>query len=459
MALIGVLLVTENALPQEPLSWKVTLGRLQSGEVTAQGVTGNVKLGTVNLLSLSFEASIVVRCLEAVDCTRVVVSVANDSGSEAVLDGSVNAQEAAYHFSGEHLRLAAAADRSPLLVRIEHDGSMMAWALVRVTLPSASTLYVYTSSESTSISDMLLTKCPLPNRWQAYYDRSRNRARYTVSPNANVLSVPEETVDEDDIIEIVVWGDKRLVPGLQIKRKSQVRVGGDRNIRGASIGVPSQLVDEFLLSRIPDDKCAEIVAELSDFAGGSGLVGLSVNTDDGEKELGDFDFPVNPLYIGSFSLGVVVSWLSDPEFGLVYAGLDPETGADSVVTETDGGTRVLYSLFFSPFVSGKRDLEKPAERWFHRVNPSIGVVLNDIPENFLFGVSMDFWNQVFFSFGGHAGRVNRLNPEANLEVGDRFNGAGEDIPTVRKWNVDYYVGVTLDLAAAVKLFAGILNPT
>jgi hypothetical protein len=208
--------------------------------------------------------------------------------------------------------------------------------------------------------------------------------------------------------------------------------------------------------------CDTLTTVLTDFAPGKGEVEIAViNQDLTTQVVGGFEFNVHRLYDGAFSFGAVRSSLLNPSFSLT---------PDSLITIAEDGEatnhRVLLAVFYTPFIWGRRDLEKPPDMFDYRsFNPSIGLVLNDVSENFLAGVSWDIHSSLYVTVGAHLGRVRTLDPNATasdgsrLQVGDRFSGAPESIPTVTNWDTDWFVSLALDLRAAVGLIRKVLAPS
>ncbi|MFL5385809.1 MAG: hypothetical protein ACJ8GN_25115 [Longimicrobiaceae bacterium] len=270
------------------------------------------------------------------------------------------------------------------------------------------------------------------------YAADRDWAQFVVTPTGNVVYRPADLVDENDRVRVVVVGDQRLVSRLVVTRKSAFRTPGTINF----VGQGTNLGFNFK-GAAPCDSAAFM---LGDFAPGQGQVQIAVvNPDGGQTNTGTFDFAVHTLYSGAFSLGAFRTQLRNPTFGV------SAVGADTVLTQTEDGTpRLLYMLSYTHFIWGKRDILK-SEPWYHHVNPMVGVVLSDIRNNGVAGVSIDLANGLYLQGGAHAGRVTRLDPQSGLKLGDRFTQPASTIPTVREWDVDWFVGVSVDVRAAAEL--------
>jgi hypothetical protein len=113
-------------------------------------------------------------------------------------------------------------------------------------------------------------------------------------------------------------------------------------------------------------------------------------------------------------------------------------------------------LTYTHYAWGKRDVEKPYANPLRRINPMLGIVINDVRKNAIVGLSFDvLGSTLFVSSGVHIARVQSLNPKFN--VGDIFHGTSQQIPIRTEWTANGFVGVTLDLRAAVKLFGSIFS--
>ena len=161
---------------------------------------------------------------------------------------------------------------------------------------------------------------------------------------------------------------------------------------------------------------------------------------------GSFEFAVNPLYTGAFTLGAMRTNLVDPTFGLVW------NGKDSVVTaRTGGGYRILYTLTYTPFIWGRRDLEVAPHNLLSRFYPSVGVVLNNVTKNAVIGLSFDMGSAFFITAGLHAGLVSQLDASSGVTLGSKFLSPSTAIPTQTQWGTSFFFGGSIDLRAAVNL--------
>jgi hypothetical protein len=276
------------------------------------------------------------------------------------------------------------------------------------------------------------------------YSPLGDSAAFVVTQFGDVLLRPPAIVDENDVITVHVITTDEVAPFLRVRRKSPIRTVGTINIVGAERASQNEDSAKSLASA----QLCDLPVHLADFASGRGEVEIFLAKPKGasieEKLQGSFDFVVDPLYTGAFSLGPLQSAVADPSFGIV------KTATDSVVTETSTGKgRVFYALMYTPFVWGKRDLEKPAKHNWERINPTIGATLQDIGNNALVGVTIDLPFGVFLSDGIHAAKVTELDPRSGAVLGEHYAGAAA--PTRKRWTLRRFTGVTVDLRAALKL--------
>ena len=278
---------------------------------------------------------------------------------------------------------------------------------------------------------------------------------FVVDALGNVLVRPRWPIDDRDLVQVQVLAPPTTLAQLRVARRSAFRSVGTINLVGGDINASGLI--RYGWTEAQPLGCR--LFELTDFAGGKAVVEISaVDEKATARTLGSFEFAVNPTFTGALSFGAIRTELLDPTIGLAF------NGTDSVITaKTDGvegvdekAHRILYGVFYTYYVWGRRDLDKP--RPLHeRVNPMMGVILNDVPNNFVGGATLDLADGVFVSIGAHAGKVRVLDPRSGFEFGDVFSGKAEDIPVVRRWRTKFFVGVAIDLRAASQLFKSSLG--
>jgi hypothetical protein len=228
-----------------------------------------------------------------------------------------------------------------------------------------------------------------------------------------------------------VVGDSSLLPLLQVQRTSAFR---DRSV----VNIVGNNVTSIPLIR---QACGSKTFLLSDFAPGQATVQISVLQGATPTKVGSFDFNVDPLYTGMFTLGAAWSNLVDPAYKLA------SNGTETVIVAGETGDHdLVYTLFYTPFVWGKRDLEKSVP-WYQHLNPSIGVVPDDIGDNALIGVSADLPSGIVITVGEHFGKITSLD---GLAVGSPFTGTADQLPTSQSWENDTFFSVTVDLRVMVQ---------
>jgi hypothetical protein len=299
---------------------------------------------------------------------------------------------------------------------------------------------------SVSVADLIRQPCAEVPVTLRPYSTVEDRAELVVRLNGNVLSELPRSIDEDDTVVVHVLVPPGLQPYVKVRRTSALRtVVGSRIVGGEETlpGLQRQAAEL--------ESCAVVSAEVRDFAPGRGEITVSVETGTASVVTGTVEFTVNPLYTGMFSLGPSWSALLDPGFQLVNRRT--EAGAtEAILSRTEQGEgRLLYALFYTPFVWKKRDIEKTDRPFYHSINPTLGVVLNDPLDNALFGLSADFFNGFVVTGGVHVGHVTHIDPRSGLSLGSRFEGEAGSIPTTRSWEARGFIAVSVDLRAAVQL--------
>lgn len=311
------------------------------------------------------------------------------------------------------------------------------------------------AAEPPNLAQLLARDCvsEFPLRNDPLYDEQKHLAVFVVTPVGNVLRRPAPVIDETDSVEVMVLADERLLPLLKVYRKSEIRTVGEVHFigEGTDLSKVFRPQAEQVDSLAPTPRCGLRTFVLRDFKHGKGEVEISaltgkVGDDDATQVVGGFEFNVNQLYSGAFSLGAMRTTLAAPEYGLTAKG-----GNNVVSVHENGDFRVKYLLMYTHFIWGKRDVEKLPRNPLYRLNPSMGVVIDDIPNNWVGAITADPFEGVYVSYGVHFGRVKRLDPESGRHVGDAFTGEEDDIPTRQHWIGKPFLSVTVDVRAAAEL--------
>lgn len=280
----------------------------------------------------------------------------------------------------------------------------------------------------------------------AGYSRAGNLISMIVAPTGRVIAAPVENMDEDDVLELWVLADSRLTPLLNAKRKSAIRTVGSLQIVGAGVTIhfPEARQQGGTLGGLPPCEYRKFI--LNSFAPGRGEVEISVAQGAQPVVTGNFDFVVDRLYDGLFSFGAVRSDVVDRTFKLTPKGTEK-----IIYASEDGDHQTLYAVFYTPFLWGKRDIEKPVENPLHRLNPTFGFSVNNFADNALVGLSYDFARGFVLLGGVHFSRVKALSGRSGLKEGSPFTGLEAEIPTEKGWEQGIFVGASIDLRAASQL--------
>jgi hypothetical protein len=280
------------------------------------------------------------------------------------------------------------------------------------------------------------------------YDRAANQAQVVVTPTGMALTALPGHLDEDDTVVVTVLADARLLPFVEVRRTSPQRSIGDLRILGDDVTLPK---DPFQRQSERDAACEAMSVRIGDLAPGKAEIELAVRTSRGRIVTGTIELRVHPLYTGMFSLGPLWTEVADPEFGLVTRDMETIVSA----REQDSG-RMLLAFFYTPFVWGKRDIDKPVARWYHHVNPTLGVALPDPLHNVLAGASVAGRGFVLTA-GVHVARVRALDDASGLAAGDAFMGDEDDLPVTHEWTAAPFVSVAVDLRAALKIAGAVFS--
>jgi hypothetical protein len=282
--------------------------------------------------------------------------------------------------------------------------------------------------------------------------RFATSADIVLDGRGNVLATSDRTLNEGDKVTVVLYADTRLLDQLRVSRSSPTRVEVVSRILGEGT-TATDLKREAQEEQAPI-KCDLRTYTLSDFAPGTGKLDVTALGTTPPTTMYSYEFKVNTLYTGMLSFGPMWSTVADYTFSKTF------NGTDTVVTSSPDTARrrLLYVVSYTPFVWGPRDVTVgPADLW-HRINPFIGVALNDVTNNAFLGVSAELASRIAFTWAMHAGKVTRLDPTSGAVVGKPFANRAPTVPTVQKWSVKAAYGVTVDVLAAVQLLKAAVAP-
>jgi hypothetical protein len=285
------------------------------------------------------------------------------------------------------------------------------------------------------------------------YDAVNNKGYVVLTPTGRILHKDLDLFDENDTLVVTIVGDKELLSQLKVKRISPFRRKGIVRLVGEEVELP--------IERKALEEPGLEVFKVQDFEPGKGEIEISV-IGDPDRVIGTFEFNVNPLYTGIISYGGVWTRAVDPDYKLVTGETEE---AENILIEGNAGERDLhYALLYTPYIWGKRDLEKiyPILSWYKYINPTVGIVPNDITNHALLGVSIDLpIGGTLFTIGLHISRIDELAKDTKAEVGKPY-AAGKDaddvkLPTSREAGKYFFYAVSVDLRAAVKVVKAALS--
>ena len=274
------------------------------------------------------------------------------------------------------------------------------------------------------------------------YNRKANLAEMVVATDGFVISRPTAPMDENDDLVVYVMGSPDVLQTVRVVRTSATRaVGQSRRLGSEQMGgIRRQGAQD------ESTACGWARAELGDFEPGEGKFRITTGTGT-QVSNADVTLRVNPLYHGAFSFGPVVSWLRDRSYTVL---------GDTTVAQSEGGSSDgHYVLSYTHFLLGPRDVEKGRRLY---LNPMVGITLNKPLESVFGGVSLDFGGgDVFITAGAHGREVTRLDNREGVAVGRKLPAGLTSAPTQEVWRWAPFVGVQIDIRAAVDLFGKVLT--
>jgi hypothetical protein len=413
-------------------NWTITIG-------PNNAVTSTLQEGTVNVITQN-QGTVSVACQSGVDCSRIDLRLALDGAPVANLNPSASSASSRT-FTIPQSAVSPGTDLVVLFAGNAIDSYQIAPAGTGGALNAGgdSSGPPPPPENLPSLAELLALVCPGTYTVPAY-DEKGNRGEIVVNPLGTVLASNLGTqFDEGDSLLVRVVADQRLLSLLTVARTSAFRNVAAVQIVGGGQQAP-------LLTRqaglVPD--CGERTFLLSNFAPGEGQVQISALQGTQTAPTGSFDFNVNPLYTGMMTLGAARTSLVDAGFKVATVGEQTVIAAGE-----EGDQDLVYTLFYTPFVWGKRDLQKRAP-WYKHLNPTIGVAPDDITENAFIGISAGLPAGISLTFGRHFRQIEVL--EQGLTVGSPFAGTAGQLPTAQEWEDGNFWALSIDLRVMVQVF-------
>ena len=413
-------------------SWTITIG--PGNAVTST----TLQKSAVNVITQS-QATVNVECQSGIDCSQADLHLELDGALVADL-GPPTSSAVGLTFTIPQSAVSQGTDLAVLfngnkidsyqIAPAATDSAPLGGAAQQPNLPSP--------DPPPTLAQLLALPCPGTYKVPAY-DEKGNLGEIVVNPLGTVLASNLDTLfDENDSLIVRIAADKRLLPLLTAARTSAFRDVTAVQIVGSGQQAP-------LLTRqaglVPD--CGEQKFLLSNFAPGEGQVQISALQGTQLTATGSFDFNVNPLYTGMLTLGAARTDLVDAGFKIASVG-----GQTVIAAGEEGDQDLIYTLFYTPFVWGKRDLQKRVP-WYKHLNPTIGVAPDDITDNAFAGVNADLPAGISLTFGRHFRQIEVL--EQGLAVGSPFAGAADQLPTAQEWEDGSFWAISIDLRIMVQV--------
>jgi hypothetical protein len=415
-------------------SWTITIG--PGNAVTST----TLQEGAVNVITQS-QATVNVECQSGVDCSQADLHLELDGALIADL-GPPASSAVGLTFTIPQSAVSPGTDLVVLLNGKEIDFYQIAPAAANGAPlgDGAQQPNLPPPAPPPTLAQLLALPCPGTYTVPAY-DEKGNLGEVVVNPLGTVLASNLDTLfDEDDSLIVHIVADKRLLPLLTAARTSAFRDTTAVQIVGGGQQAP-------LLTRqaglVPD--CGEQKFLLSDFAPGEGQVQISALQGTQLTPLGSFDFNVNPLYTGMLTLGAARTDLVNAGFKIATVN-----GQTVIAAGEEGDQDLIYTLFYTPFVWGKRDLQKRVP-WYKHLNPTIGVAPDDITDNAFIGVNADLPAGISLTFGRHFRQIEVL--DQGLNIGSPFSGTADQLPTAQEWKDGNFWAVSIDLRVMVQVLA------
>lgn len=265
-------------------------------------------------------------------------------------------------------------------------------------------------------------------------------------------------IDDNDFIRIVLIvpeGEENLfraeVTGtIKTEEVSLLGAGGLGDLR--KIASELQSLEGKSLVRVE-------VGTFGPFSAPSFTVTVQKKVDTDEiEELATTQFTVNPTYMAAIRLGVGNSEMRFNDYQLRQSSEDEETHITNVASE-DGERRAFVNLVFYGWPWQKkfwrgRDIRK-IPSIFERVNPLVGVGLEEIGDEYLVGISIELSRALDLFVARQYAKVKKLG--GGFEEDDVFAGELADLPIVEGSEEAWIFGVAVDLRVATQVLGSLLS--
>lgn len=289
------------------------------------------------------------------------------------------------------------------------------------------------------------------------YDRKNNEIVLAFFDNGLPTGPLPKDIDDNDVIHICL-----NIPADEESGSFMVQVEG--TIRDQSVNVLGegslQDISGVIQSSAEGPRELHLYGTYGPFSPPSITVSIGKSTDE-EAVRRSHVLRINSTYVAALHYAVGVSNIRFNEFGLTpVPGSDPEAEAIRNRSDSDEEARSLLLVGFygwpwdDDFWHG-RDLEETSRGLGKRLGPMVGIGLDDIFEEFVFGVTLEVTKGLFVFGGRHLARTDRL--QAGFTEKEPLTVTLESVPIEDDWKTDFIWGVSVDLRIAAKGLSGILG--
>jgi len=387
----------------------------------------NVAL-TIDVPASSIPAQLTIVCDGTTfDCTKVKLGGA---ASKKVSPGDASARQAIFEIPG-----GAAAT--------SFDGNVLYEGVASMNLLTFASTAAGPPKDDASLGTLLATMCD---------ERLvTTTATFVVTPFGRVVKQNKPRITDRDRIEVSILANTELEPVLTLKEGSDLATPSVTNIYGADLPIfkNTSKAGGKPIAPVP---CRQSAATpLGPFASPKGTVLIEAHVGIEEKQVGSFQFQVNPTYTGAFSLGGGLTTAFSPSFEKAF------NGTDTVIVAHGDRHRFLYIATYTHYLWKPRDLSF-VKGLDPQIFPFVGVVLNDVTDNALAGVSLELQPGFALVFAQHIARVTVLDTSTGAALGGAFNNRAASVPTDKRWTSMPFYGVVVDARAVAGLLKTLLDP-